>query len=257
MEEPLIFKKPNFKLAEEIINKAVALKKTVIIIGKCKVNYSGRAKSTLGFGERIVLIKKDGALLIHRPIGYLPINWQPSNRIFQISSNNEELKIKSVRKDVKEEVFIVFSEILLLTVLNLKDEGEFNLYASEEDMKKAIFLKPELIEEGFKIIEFERKVEPGFIDVYGIDKKGNLVIVEVKRKIAGKEAIMQLMKYINVVSKLTSRSLRGIIAAPKLAKKASKLLETFNIEFKSLNPKVCASIIENEKNKKYSLKEWL
>jgi len=27
MEEPLILKKPNFKLAEEIINKAVALKK--------------------------------------------------------------------------------------------------------------------------------------------------------------------------------------------------------------------------------------
>jgi len=77
----------------------------------------------------------------------------------------------------------------LLTVLNLKDEGKFNLYASEEDMKKAIFLKPELTEEGFKIIEFEKKVEPGFIDVYGIDKNGNLVIIEVKRRIAGK-AIM-------------------------------------------------------------------
>ncbi len=42
-------------------------------------------------------------------------------------------------------------------MLNLKDEGEFNLYASEEDMKKAIILKPELIEEGLKIIDFEKR----------------------------------------------------------------------------------------------------
>jgi len=254
--EALILKKPSFKLAEETIDKA-ALKETIIIVGKCKVNYKGRAESTLEFGERIVLIKKDGALLIHRPTGYLPINWQPSKCIFQAFSNDKELKIKSVRKNIKEEVTIVFSEILLLTVLNLKDEGEFNLYASEEDMKKAIILKPELIEEGFKIVDFEKKVEPGFIDVYGIDKKGNLTIIEIKRGTAGKEAIMQLIKYINAVSKLTSRSLRGIIAAPKLAKNTGKLLESFNIEFKRLNPKICSLIIKSEKDEKHSLKEWL
>ncbi|MEM2356264.1 MAG: endonuclease NucS [Candidatus Bathyarchaeia archaeon] len=254
--EPLILTKPNFKLAEETINKSV-LKETIIIVGKCKVNYKGRAESTLDFGERIILIKKDGALLIHRPTGYLPINWQPSKCFFQSSSNDKELKIKSVRKGIKEEVTIVFSEISLLTVLNLKDEGEFSLYASEEDMKKAIILKPELIEEGFKIIDFEKKVEPGFIDVYGIDKKGNLTIIEIKRGTAGKDAIMQLVKYINSVSKLTSRNLRGIIVAPKLVKKASKLLESFNIEFKRLNPKICSSIIKNEKTERHSLKEWL
>ncbi len=100
-------------------------------------------------------------------------------------------------------------------------------------------------------------MEPGFIDVYGIDKKGNLVIIEIKRGTAGKEAIMQLIKYINSVSKLTSKGLRGILVAPKIAKNVSKLLENFNIEFKRLNPKVCSLIIKSEKNEKHNLKEWL
>lgn len=255
MKEPLILKKPSFKAAEEAIRNAIALRKTIIIIGSCKVEYKGRAESKLAPGERIVLIKKDGALLIHRPVGYLPVNWQPSGCILQASSSSEELKIKSVRRNVKEEVVISFSEILLINVLSLMDEGEFNLYASEEDMKKAIILKPELIEEGFKIIDFEKKVEPGFIDVYGVDKKGNLTVIEIKRGTAGKEAVTQLMKYVNSISKFNSKNLRAILAAPKISKNAVKLLEAFHIEFKRLNPKACALIIKNEE-KKRSLKEW-
>jgi RecB family endonuclease NucS len=255
MEEPLILKNPSFKLAEEIINEAAALRKTIIIVGKCKVEYKGRAESKLELGERIILIKKDGALLIHRPIGYLPVNWQPSGCVLQSSSSDKELKIKSVRRNVKEEVTILFSKVSLISVLSLMDEGKFNLYASEEDMKKAVILKPELIEEGFKVIDFEKKIEPGFIDVYGIDKKGNLIVIEIKRGTAGKEAVMQLMKYVNSISKLTSRNLRAIIAAPKIARNAMKLLEASHIEFKKLNPKTCALIIKNEK-KKHSLKEW-
>ncbi|MBS7654961.1 endonuclease NucS [Candidatus Bathyarchaeota archaeon] len=256
MGEPLILKKPSVKAAEEAISNAIALRKTIIIVGKCRVEYKGRAESKLELGERIVLIKKDGALLIHRPIGYLPVNWQPSGCILQASSSVEGLKIKSVRRNIKEEVTVSFSEISLITVLSLTDEGEFNLYASEEDMKKAIILKPELIEDEFKIIDFEKKIEPGFIDVYGIDKKGTLTIIEIKRGVAGKEAVTQLMKYVNSISKFSSKSLRAILAAPKISKNAVKLLEAFRIEFKRLDPKACALIIKNRREKR-SLREWV
>jgi RecB family endonuclease NucS len=63
-------------------------------------------------------------------------------------------------------------------------------------MQKAILLEPSLLEEDFKPISYEKKVEPGFVDVYGVDKKGRFVVVEIKRKTAGKEAALQLAKYI-------------------------------------------------------------
>ena len=70
-------------------------------------------------------------------------------------------------------------------------------------------LKPELLEEGFKPISWEKKVEPGFVDIYGEDKNGKLVIVEVKRKTASKEAALQLAKYIEPIKAKVNREVRG------------------------------------------------
>ena len=94
----------------------------------------------------------------------------------------------------------------MVSSLNLLDSGDFLLNASEDDMHRAILLKPELLEEGFKPISWEKKVEPGFVDIYGEDKNGKLVIVEVKRKTASKEAALQLANILNPSKpKLTER----------------------------------------------------
>jgi len=69
---------PELKEAAAAIKKALGQRRTIIVAGECKVLYSGRAKSTLESGERILIIKEDGSLLVHRPVGYEPVNWQPS-----------------------------------------------------------------------------------------------------------------------------------------------------------------------------------
>lgn len=252
-----MLRNPPSRLVEETFNKGVASRKLIFMVGKCEVEYKGRARSKLGLGERLLIVKKDGALLVHRPVGYLPVNWQPPECVLQASLTKQGVAIRALRKSAREEVKIFFKEVKLMSVLDLSDEGEFTIHASEEDMRNAILLKPELIEEGFKVVDFERKVKPGFVDIYGIDKLGNLTIIEIKRGTAGREAVTQLMKYINSLKKLSSRNLRAIIAAPKLAKGARRLMEAFNVEFKRLDPKVCALTLEEEKGKKPDLKEWL
>ena len=49
----------------------------LIVVGCCSVEYSGRARSTLGWGARIVIIKPDGSVLVHQRAGREPVNWQP------------------------------------------------------------------------------------------------------------------------------------------------------------------------------------
>jgi RecB family endonuclease NucS len=49
----------------------------LIVVGCCCVEYSGRARSTLGWGERIVIVKPDGSVLVHQRAGREPVNWQP------------------------------------------------------------------------------------------------------------------------------------------------------------------------------------
>jgi RecB family endonuclease NucS len=235
---------PKLTEAAAIIEKAFVQRRTLIVAGKCRVHYTGRAKSTLEPGERILIIKEDGSLLVHRPVGYEPVNWQPPGSVFHVQTNAYSIEVHAVRQKPRESVRVIFDEVFMVSALSLMDSGEFALYASEQDMHRAILLKPSLLEEGFKPISYEKKVEPGFVDVYGVDKNGKLVVVEVKRKTAGKEAVLQLAKYIDAIKSKADRELRGVLAAPSLGKGVQMLLVTLGLEFKALDPKKCATVLK-------------
>ena len=202
--------RPNIRDAETAISEGILSKMVVLVAGRCRVQYVGRAKSNLEPGERILIIKADGSLLVHRSIGYEPVNWMPGGDVFyNVQAKEQTLQVRALRKKPAETVNVMFDEIQLVVSLLLSDVGEFSLYASEEDMQRAILLKPDLLEEGFRPISYEKKVAPGFVDVYGEDKDGKFVVVEIKRKTAGKEAAMQLARYIEAVRGRTNREVRG------------------------------------------------
>jgi len=235
---------PTFAEAESLIEKALAARKIIIVAGNCQVVYSGRASSTLEPGQRLLIIKQDGALLVHRPVGYEPVNWQPSGCVFHVQKKEKEIEIHGIRQKPRESVKVQFDSVFMVSALSLKDSGEFLLSASEEDMHKAILAKPSLIEQDFKPISYEKKVEPGFVDVYGADKNGKLVVIEVKRKTAGKEAALQLARYIEAIKGKADREIRGILVAPSVGKDVQRLLATLGLEFKSLDPRKCAEVLK-------------
>jgi len=53
-------------------------KTMLIIAGDCMIDYKGRARSLLDWGERVIIIKRDGTLIVHQPEMREPINWQPT-----------------------------------------------------------------------------------------------------------------------------------------------------------------------------------
>lgn len=238
-----ISENPSLDEAVNILNKAFSERRTVIVVGNCWVEYQGRASSKLEPGERITIIKEDGSVLVHRSSGYEPVNWQPPGCILQAYKGEDFLTIVSVKRNPKETVKIFFDKIFFLSILELRDEGEFSLYASEEDMRRAILMEPSIIEEGFKPIEYEKKVEPGFIDVYGVDRDGCMVVVEIKRRTAGREAVLQLARYVEALKADLGREVRGILAAPDISKDASKLLISLGLSFKRVDPRRCSQII--------------
>ena len=241
---------PALMKAASVIQKAFSQRRTIIVAGNCRVSYIGRASSKLELGERFLIVKQDGAILVHRPVGYEPVNWQPSGSTFRVEAKDNILEIRAVRQRPRERVFVSFETVFMVSTLSLADSGEFLLYASEEDMHRAILLKPELFEIGFKPISWEKKVEPGFVDVYGEDKDGKLVIIEVKRKKAGKEAALQLAKYIDPIKARINRELRGVLAAPSVGKDVQRLLVTLGLEYKALDPKKCAEVLKKAETKK-------
>jgi RecB family endonuclease NucS len=241
---------PTVEKAAEFVKTAVSEHKAIILVGNCWVNYKGRASSKLEPGERIVMIKEDGSVLVHRPIGYEPVNWQPAGCIFQTRKKGETLHVRAIRRKPSESVKISFDHVFLVSAMRLIDRGMFSLHASESDMQKAILVDPSLLEEGFEPISYEKKVEPGFVDVYGVDRNGRLVVVELKRRTAGRGAALQLAKYIDFVKTVTNRELRGILVAPRLAKGVQTLLTSLGLEFKALEPKKCAEVLRMSESRK-------
>jgi endonuclease len=248
-----VLSEPTLAEAVIIIGKAFAQRRTLVVAGNCHVHYNGRANSTLENGERLLIIKSDGSLLVHRPVGYEPVNWQPAGGVFHVQIKDDGLEVHGVRHKPHESVRVTFSSILMVSTMNLDDSGDFLLHASEDDMHRAILLKPELFEKGFKPISWEKHVQPGFVDIYGEDKDGKLVIVEVKRKTATKENAHQLAKYIQPIKAKTNRDIRAVLVAPSLGKDVQRVMETMGLEFKALDPKECALVLRKTPTSKLEL----
>ncbi len=229
--------------AVERIREAIRSKRFLIVVGRMEVSYEGRASSTLGPGDRVLMVKPDGSVLIHRPMGYEPVNWQPPGSKIEVLLD-DRLVIEARRVKPKEILRITFSEIYDIGSYKLRDEAEFAMYATEEDMRRAILMKPSIIEDGFKPIECERRAgDAGFIDILGVDSAGRLVVVEIKRRNATSEDVKQLVRYVEKIEEEFGKRPRALIVAPGVQRSAMRELELHGVEFKALSPRRCAEIL--------------
>jgi RecB family endonuclease NucS len=245
---------PGMHEAAEALERAFRARSLVLVVGDCRVDYEGRASSTLDWGERITMIKQDGSVLVHRRIGYEPVNWQPPKCLIKISHEDSgSLVISASRSQPRENVSIEFRDISLTATGTLTDAGEFALHVTEEQMKQAIIIAPHLVEPGLKPLQEEKSLgEAGFTDIFAEDKNGLLVVVEIKRVPASKDAVMQLERYLDTLRKRIRRPIRGLIVAPELRKNAQPLLNSLKLEFVRLAPEKCFSVLRSGRDMKLS-----
>jgi len=111
-----VFERIDLREAAEVLSKAVRSRRNIYLIAKCDVEYYGRSSSKLEEGERQIIIKSDGAFLIHRPTGHSPVNWQPETSYINVEFDEEEGKviIKAVRSKPREIVVVRASELPLI-----------------------------------------------------------------------------------------------------------------------------------------------
>jgi RecB family endonuclease NucS len=244
---------PTVKGAAEFLEKAFRARRLTLLIGNCRVDYEGRASSTLDWGERIMIIKQDGSVLVHRPTGYEPVNWQPPKCMVSVRFEDGSVIVNATRQQPKELVSVEFKEISLVTTGELNDSGEFALHVTEEQMKQAILTAPDLVETGLKPLSEEKSLgEAGFTDIIAEDKAGRLVIIEIKRVHASKDAVTQLQRYLDTLRKRINRPIRGLVVAPDLKRNAQPLLESLKLEFVRLAPEKCFKVLKSRKDAKLS-----
>lgn len=214
-----------------LLKDAINSKGSIVLFANCSVDYNGRAQSRLEGGDRIIVVKSDNTILVHQPVGNNPVNYLKQDTKFEVKGN------VLYAYNSKEYLDIEFFEIYSVMSRDLKDGKELELHGSERDMSDMIYGSPELIEKGFKPLSREEHTKYGFIDVFGYDSSGRLVVVECKRFAATLDAVTQLRRYVEKIGSLKGiNAVRGIIAAPDISQNARKMLEDYGYEYRKVDP---------------------
>ncbi|SDR09842.1 endonuclease NucS [Natronobacterium texcoconense] len=234
---------PSLEAARDAITDGIDREALVTVFGRCSVDYDGRASSRLGTGDRHVMLKPDGAALVHTDEGQQPVNWQPPGCEHAVWCENAEdgerlLLLESVRSTPEERLLVSFEEVFQVSAFAGSDETELALSGTEEDLRRRVLEEPDLLEPGFTPLATERDTPAGAVDVYGEDSAGRAVVVELKRRRVGPDAVSQLRRYVDALERdlHADAAVRGILVAPSVTDRADRLLVEYGLEFVSLEP---------------------
>lgn len=205
----------------------------------CSIQYSGRAESYLDFGDRIIIIKQDGTVLIHQPEGGVPINYikAPAKCEFELQREEEQELLFFQATSGNDQIQVHITEIYHYYAQRLIDGKKQDLSGKESEMSDMLREQPELISPDFKPLSREEHTKYGFIDVFGHLGDGTLAVIECKRYTAGLSAVSQLRRYVEKIKSAKGiTKVTGILAAPAITANALEMLHNFQCSFKQVDP---------------------
>jgi RecB family endonuclease NucS len=219
----------------------------VAVAGVCEATYSGRAAASLKPGRRLLLIKRDGTLLVHEAEKAQPKIWQPPGSSTAAYVEEGRLVVKSVRSRPFETVRVVFLSVDFVGVFDV-GTTELEFAGSEKDVVEALVAAPWLIEEGLEVVGVEVPMDVGHVDILAKDREGRYVVIEVKRDVATHEAVFQLARYVETYRK-KGHGVRGILVAGDISSSALEYLKRYGLQFVKINPRELTAVTNKNASK--------
>jgi len=242
------------KTLQDRINLDISEGKALFLVGRCHIEYWGRSRSLIGAGERFILLKSDGTLLVHAKTGFKPLNWMSAPTDTVAEQTDDGLLIHSQRTKKPFEEMKVWLEAVreYKSFTDLCDRENLIVRHTEKDMKDYLVKHTHLIDSEFRLKSTEYRTPLGYLDIYG--KIGNkYAVVELKADRAGLPAALQIVRYKQWLEHNLKQSVKAILMAPSANDNAIKILVKEGIEFKKFNIKKIKPIFKA----KHTLEKWV
>jgi RecB family endonuclease NucS len=211
----------------------------ITVFGECRVDYEGRASSTLGAGKRLLVLKPDGSALVHTDEKRTPVNWQPPGSDHYAAVREGRLRVRSVRTSPDETLAVRFADVEQLSAMGVTGGRDLEVRGSEADLRRRILEEPNLVEEGLDPVAVERDSAAGPMDVLCVDADSNPVVLELKRRRVGPSAVSQLGRYVEALGDedgVDPDEVRGILVSPSITDRARELLAEQGFEHAAVEP---------------------
>ena len=190
-----------------------------LIIAKCSVDYEGRLGAHLPEATRLIMVKADGCVAIHADGGaYKPLNWMNApNQLSELDG------VWAITNPKGEKLTITIHELIADSSHDLGLDPGLNKDGVEAHLQELLAANPEVLGEGFRLVQREYHTDVGPVDLLCRDAQGRAVAVEIKRKgeLAGVDQLTRYLEFLNKDPALAP--VQGIFAAQEIRPQARTL----------------------------------
>jgi RecB family endonuclease NucS len=199
-----------------------------LIVARCEVTYTGRLTAHLPDSTRLVIVKADGAVLVHADAGgYKPLNWMTPPVVLDESDGVLVVRKRAGRNEDRLEIRLL--EVLSDVEHAMGEAAALEKDGVERDLQEALAATPEALAEGFRLVRREWPTDIGPVDLMCRDELDGWVAVEVKR-VGTIDAVEQLSRYLERIRLDPAKAgCKGILAAQALKPQALTLAEVRGI----------------------------
>ncbi|MBM3129401.1 MAG: DUF91 domain-containing protein [Chloroflexi bacterium] len=188
--------------------------------------------------RHLVVVKRaDGSPDVHPMKEWLRLNPQDLPKDMDASDNSSAQLRRALKKsgweleELNDRVFLIkpdengdisYADALIAAGDENEEDVEEEVIEAEEitfglerDLQVALRANIEQLESGLRIIDGgkERVTEEGRIDITAEDKRGNIVVIELKAGGAKPAIVAQVLSYVSEVAESDKKPVRGILVA--------------------------------------------
>ena len=188
-----------------------------LVIARCSVDYAGRLSSTLASATRLLIVKADGAVLVHSDAGgYKPLNWMTAPCLLI-----EEEGVWRVSNKAGETMTIRIEEVFADTRHDLGVDPGLVKDGVERDLQLLLADQCHVLGDGWTLVSREYQTDIGPVDLLCRDHEGAYVAVEIKRR-GEIDGVEQLKRYLERLERSLG-PVAGVLAAQEFKPQAKVL----------------------------------
>ncbi len=209
-----------------------------VVFAECAVEYAGRLDAYLPRARRMLMLKADGAVLVHSDGGsYKPLNWMsPPCTCCVREAVNDEVEAGIIQvwevshAKAEDRLVIQIFEVISECEVMLGEEPGLVKDGVEAHLQALLAQQVERLQPGAQLVRREFPTPIGPVDLMVRDSVGGYIAVEVKRR-GEIDGVEQLSRYLQLLGRDPFlQPLRGVFAAQEIKPQARVLAEDRGIE---------------------------
>src|SRR3954453_10646553 len=168
-----------------------------LIVARWEVTYSGRLTAFLPESTRLLMLKDDGAVLVHADAGgYKPLNWMTPPTVIEDGGDVVVVRKRAGRTEDRLEITLV--EVLSDVAHDMGEAAGLEKDGVERDLQLLLADDPTHIASRLRLVNREWPTEVGPVDLMCRDENNGWIAVEIKR-IGTIDAVEQLARYLECI----------------------------------------------------------